>query len=77
MPWSSNINGVIKEQFQASLFFYEEILDTKKMHKMQTSDFHSDIFIRVKSIKSKTSDFHSWKSTKRQTSFVLDDFKKR
>ena len=27
---SSNINEVIKEQFQAFLFFYEEILHTKK-----------------------------------------------
>ena len=50
---SSNINEVIKEQFQAFLFFYEEILHTQKKHKMQTSDFHSDIFIRLKSIKSK------------------------
>ena len=28
--FSSNINEVIKEQFQAFLFFYEEILHTKK-----------------------------------------------
>ena len=39
-------------KFQAFLFFYEEILHTKK-DKMQTSDFHSDIFICLKSIKSK------------------------
>ena len=38
---SSNINGVIKEQFQAFLFFYEEILHTQKKHKMQTNEFHS------------------------------------
>ena len=50
---SSNINGVIKEKFQVFLFLYEEILQTQKKHKVQTSDFHSDVFIRLKSIKSK------------------------
>ena len=40
-------------KFQAFLFFYEEILHTQKKHKMETSDFHSDIFMHLKSIKSK------------------------
>ena len=30
---SSNINEALKEQFQAFLFFYEEILHTQKKHK--------------------------------------------
>ena len=30
---------------------------TQKKHKMQTSDFHSDIFIRLKTIKSKQMTF--------------------
>ena len=66
---SNNINEVIKEQFQAFLFFYEEILHTKK-HKMQTSDFHSDIFIRLKSIKSKQVTFtHKKAQNIKQASF--------
>ena len=35
--------------------FYKKILHTKKAHKMQTSDFHSDTFIRLESIKKQTS----------------------
>ena len=47
----------------------------QKKHKKQTSDFHSDIFIRLKSIKSKQATF-THKKHKMQTSFV-DAFKKR
>ena len=36
---SSNIKEVIKEQFQAFLFFYEEILRTKKIIKCKQVTF--------------------------------------
>ena len=39
-------------------FFYKKILHTKKVHKMQTSDFHSDPFIRLESSRKQTSSFH-------------------
>ena len=54
---SSNINEVIKDNFR--LFFTKRFYTQKKhkKHKMQTSDFHSDIFIRLKSIKSKQATF--------------------
>ena len=37
-------------------FFYEDILHTKN-HKKQTSDFHSDIFMRQNVLKSKQATF--------------------
>ena len=52
---SSDINEVIEEVI--SSLFYKEILHKKKQHKMQTSDFYSDIFLRLKSIKSKQATF--------------------
>ena len=41
---SSNINGVIKEQFQTFLFFYEEILHTKNSIKCKQATF-TQIFL--------------------------------
>ena len=43
---------------------------THKKHKMQTSDFHSDIFMRIKSIKSKQVTFtHKKAQNVKQASF--------
>ena len=50
---SSNINEVIRDNFRP--FFTKRFYT----HKMQTSDFHSDVFIRPESIKKQTSNFHS------------------
>ena len=59
-------------KFQAFLLFYEEILHTKKEHKMQTRDFHSDIFIRLKNIKSKQVTFtHKKAQNVKQASFQM------
>ena len=41
---SSNINEVIKEQFQVFLFFYEDILHTKKSIKWKQATF-TQIFL--------------------------------
>ena len=53
---SSNINEVIRDNFRS---FFTKRFYIQKAHKMQTSDFHSDIFIRPESIKKQTSNFHS------------------
>ena len=58
--------------FYLFIFFMKEILHTKKhkKHKMQTRDFHSDIFIRLKSIKSKQATFtHKKAQNVKQASF--------
>ena len=52
------------------LFFWKDFTH-KKSRKRQTSDFHSDSFIRLKNIKSKQATF-THKKHKMQTSFVLD-----
>ena len=39
--------------------FLQKGFTRKKAHKMQTSDFHSDDFIRPESIKKQTSNFYS------------------
>ena len=54
---SSNINGVIKDNFRS--FFTKRFYIHKKVHTMQTSDFHPDIFIRPEIIKKQTSNFYS------------------
>ena len=54
---SSNINEVIKEVISSLFIFFMKRFYTQKKHKMQTSHFHSDIFIRLKSIKSKQTTF--------------------
>ena len=53
---SSIINEAIRE---ISGHFLQEDFTPKKTHKMQTSDFHSDDFIRPESIKKETSNFYS------------------
>ena len=53
---SSNINEAIREVI--SNFFLQKDFTHKKKHKkhkMQISDFYSDIFMRLKSIKKQTS----------------------
>ena len=57
---SSNINEVISEII--SNFSLQKDFTHKKKHKkhkIQISDFYSDIFICLKSIKKEASDFHS------------------
>ena len=56
MHFSSNINEVIRDNFRS---FFTKRFTHKKTRKMQTSDFHSDTFIRLESIKKQTSNFHS------------------
>ena len=60
----SNINEATRGYFNP-FYFFEEILHTNK-HKMQTSNFHSDIFKRLKSIKIKQATF-THKKHKMQT----------
>ena len=45
---SSKINEGIRDNFRA---FFTKRFYTQKKRKMQTSDFHSDVFIRPESIK--------------------------
>ena len=54
---SGNINEVIKDDF--GLFFTKIFYAQKKhkKHKMQASDFHSDLFVRLKSLKRKQATF--------------------
>ena len=86
---SNNINEIFR--IISSLFYRKTLLAQKstkkhkkaqkstKKHKKQTSDFHSDVFIRTKSIKSKQATFtlmfftriKTIKSTKLQTSKFL------
>ena len=54
---SSNINEVIKKVISSLFIFFIKRFYTQKKHKIQTSDFHSDVFIRLKSIKSKQATF--------------------
>ena len=72
----SSIISEVQETFQVFLFLYEEIFTHAKKHKMQTNDFHLDIFICLKSIKKAYKQLSFIKSIKYQTSFVLDTFKK-
>ena len=46
-------NEVIRDNFRP--FFTKRFYT----HKMQTSEFHSDVFIRTENIKKETSNFHS------------------
>ena len=56
---SNNINETIRDNFRP--FFTKRFYTQKKhkKHKTQTSDFHSDVFIRTENIKKQTSNFHS------------------
>ena len=56
------------------IFFYEEILHTKKSIKSKQSDFHSDIFICLKSIKSKQATFTHKKHKMQISDFHSDIF---
>ena len=61
---------LLRSNFKPFYFFYEEILHTHKKHKMQTSDFHSDVFVRLKNIKSKQVTFtHKKAENVKQASF--------
>ena len=47
----------VSGQFHIFFFFFMKRFYTKKNHKIQTSDFHTDIFIRQKVLKCKQAFF--------------------
>ena len=60
----------LRSNFKPFYFFMKKFY-TQKKHKMQTSDFHSDIFIRLKSIKSKQVTFtHKKAQNVKQVTFT-------
>ena len=63
---SSNIDEAIRIVLKFLFYFFTKNFYTHKKHKKQTSDFQSDVFIRLKSIKNKqTTSTH--KKHKKQT----------